>query len=122
VQSSSAAIVSTTTDGAITSWNAGAAAVFGRSRPAPATKLLPLVSSRDILPVIVDAEMPGSALLDQTLETKPGIRILRVSSGAGWWDEPGSVTSTDTPHIRRLFTALELRKSCVCCWQPAQRR
>lgn len=73
-------------------------------------KALSLVSSRDIRLVIIDVEMPGSARLDQTLETKPGIRVLRVSSGPAWRDEPGSVTSPDTPHIRRPFTALELRE------------
>ena len=73
-------------------------------------KALSLVSSRDIRLVIIDAEMPGSARLDQTLETKPGLRVLRVSGGPAWPDEPGSVTSTDTPHIRRPFTALELRE------------
>ena len=73
-------------------------------------KALSLVSSRDIRLVIIDAEMPGTARLDQTLETKPGIRVLRMSGGPAWRDEPGSVTSTDTPHIRRPFTALELRE------------
>jgi len=81
-----------------------------------------LVSSRDIRLVIIDAGMPGSARLAQTLETKPGIRVLRVSSGPAWRDEPGSVTSADTPHIRRPVTALELREKLRVLLQPAQRR
>ena len=85
-------------------------------------KALSLVSSRDIRLVIIDTEMPGSARLDQTLETKPGIRVLRMSGGPTWRDEPGSVTSTDTPHIRRPFTALELREKLRALLEPAQRR
>jgi CheY-like chemotaxis protein len=73
-------------------------------------KALSLMSSRDIQLVIIDTEMPGSARLDQTLATKPGLRVLRVSGGPAWRGEPGSATSTDTAHIRRPFTALELRE------------
>lgn len=70
------------------------------------------------LPATIDKQ-GGDA---QTLETKPGIRVLRVSSGPAWRDEPASVTSADTPHIRRPFTALELREKLRVLLQPVQRR
>lgn len=67
-----------------------------------------LLSSHEIQLILIDADMPGSALLDQVLETKPGLRVMRMSDSASGTREPASVTSAGTPHIGRPFTALDL--------------
>lgn len=69
---------------------------------------LSLLSSHEIQLILADADMPGSALLDQALETKPGVRIMRMSGFASGTREPAPVTSAGTPHIGKPFAALDL--------------
>jgi hypothetical protein len=84
-------------------------------------KALSPVSSRDIRLVIIDVEMPGSARLDQTLETKPGIRVLRVSSGPGmerrigFGHEPGHAAHPQAFHCPRA----EGKVACAAGRQPS---
>jgi two-component system, cell cycle sensor histidine kinase and response regulator CckA len=69
---------------------------------------LSLVSSHDIELVLTDVFMPGSVVLDQALETRPGIRVLRMSGSTPGAPEPGSVTSAQVPHIRKPFIPADL--------------
>jgi two-component system, cell cycle sensor histidine kinase and response regulator CckA len=69
---------------------------------------LSLLSSHEIQLILTDAGMPGSALLDQALETKSGVRVMRMSGSASVTREPALVTSAGIPHIGKPFTALEL--------------
>jgi two-component system, cell cycle sensor histidine kinase and response regulator CckA len=69
---------------------------------------LSLLSSREVQLILADADMPDSALLDQALETKPGVRVMRMSGSASVTREPAPVTSAGTPHIGKPFTALDL--------------
>jgi two-component system, cell cycle sensor histidine kinase and response regulator CckA len=64
---------------------------------------LSLLSSHEIQLILTDAGMPASALLDQALETKPGVRVMRMSGSASGTHEPAPVTSIGKP-----FTALDL--------------
>ena len=67
---------------------------------------LSLMSAQDIQLVLIDAVMPGSAALYQALETKPGIRVLRMSvtgpPGAG------SAEGARPPHVRKPVSAPDL--------------
>ena len=69
---------------------------------------LSLLSSHEIQLTIIDADMPGSALLDQVLETKPGVRVMRMSGSASGTRAPVPVTSTGTPHIGKPFAAMDM--------------
>jgi two-component system cell cycle sensor histidine kinase/response regulator CckA len=69
---------------------------------------LSLLSSHEIQLILTDADMPGSALLDQALETKPGMRVMRMSGSASGTREPAPGTSAGTPHIGKPFAALDL--------------
>ena len=69
---------------------------------------LALLSSHEIQLILTDADMPGSALLDRALETKPGVRVMRMSGSDSGTRAPASVTSAETPHIGKPFTATDL--------------
>jgi two-component system cell cycle sensor histidine kinase/response regulator CckA len=69
---------------------------------------LSLLSSHKIQLILTGADMPGSALLDQALETKPGVRVMRMSGSAPGTREAAPVTSAGIPRIGKPFTALDL--------------
>jgi len=65
-----------------------------------------LVSGHDIQLVLVDVMMPGSAVLGEALETKPGIPVVRMS--ALMPPEAGSAEEPRTPYVRKPIAAPDL--------------
>ena len=68
----------------------------------------PRIDVRLATPSGLPTDMPGSALLEQVLETKPGVRVMRMSGSASGTRAPAPVTSTGTPHIGKPITAMGL--------------
>jgi two-component system cell cycle sensor histidine kinase/response regulator CckA len=69
---------------------------------------LSLLSSHEIQLILTDADVPGSALLNQAAEAKPGVRVLRMSGPAPGTREPGPVTTAETPHVVKPVTSHDL--------------
>ena len=69
------------------------------------SEALSLLSSHEIQLIITDADMPGSVLLDRALETRPGLRVMRMSGSASQPREQGPVTSGRTPRIGKPVAA-----------------
>ena len=49
-----------------------------------------------------------SQLLDQAVESKPAVRVLRMSGSASGTREPGPVTTAEIPRVGKPVTALDL--------------
>jgi DNA-binding NtrC family response regulator len=69
---------------------------------------LSLLSSHEIQLILTDADVPGSALLDQAVESKPGVRVLRMSGSTSGTREPAPVTTAETPRVGKPVTAHDL--------------
>jgi two-component system cell cycle sensor histidine kinase/response regulator CckA len=69
---------------------------------------LSLLSSHEIQLILADADVPGSALLDQAVGSNPGVRVLRMSGSASPAREPGPVTTAEAPRVGKPVTAHDL--------------